>query len=290
MNPKSKSKTAWLVIIGAGALDILVWHTILFQLISPAKGIYFLDVGQGDAILVVSPENIKILTDAGFNSRVRQNLEKILSPASRYLDLAVISHPQLDHFGGFRELLRSYEFGAFLWNGREAEGEAAAEWQELKTEIQKRGIPLIAVGGGDKIKIGEWQGKIISPDAELVRSGELNDTALVEFWQTPTFNFLLTGDIGAEVEKYLLPKQRQKVDILKVAHHGSKYSSTAEFLNLIQPRLAVISVGRSNRYGHPAPETLKRLRERGATIFRTDENGTVSIIAENNKLRVFLEH
>jgi competence protein ComEC len=106
--------------------------------------------------------------------------------------------------------------------------------------------------------------------------------------RTSEFQALLTGDIGANVEEDLVEKYDLRADILKVGHHGSKYSSSQKFLHEVQPKLAVIEVG-ENRYGHPTKETLSRLEAAGAHIFRTDQNGTVRVVVEESKLKIFVE-
>lgn len=279
------NKTVIAVIAALAALDTLVWVQIVSGAPKNSEEIHFLDVGQGDAVLTLLPGGVKILTDAGPDSRVRRSLQEVLSTGRRYIDLAVISHPQTDHFGGFEELLRGYEFGAFIWNGRETNENPA--WQELMDKIRERKIPLITVGKNDNIRIGNAVLQFLSPSRALLQSAELNDTALVQMLRTPSFGFLSAADVGLEVEKQLSRQYDLGADILKVGHHGSKYSSGEEFLADVRPRLAVISVGAGNRYGHPVPETLLRLKSAGAAVFRTDENGTVSVIAEEGKLKIF---
>lgn len=285
MRTKS-DKTAIAIIAALAALDVLVWIQIFSGAPKESEEIHFLDVGQGDAILTVLPGGVKILTDAGPDSRIRRALQNVLPADDRYLDLAVITHPQLDHFGGFRELLRSYKFGAFIWNGREGDL-SMADWREFKDEIRKQDIPLIAVSEGDRIRSKNAEVRILSPNRVLLQSAELNDTAIVQMLEMPSFRFLSAADAGLEIEKRLQKKYDLRAEILKVGHHGSKYSSGIEFLNEVRPRLAVISVGRGNRYGHPAPEILKRLKFTAGNVFRTDENGTISVFTENGKIRVF---
>lgn len=285
-----KNQLAAIVLTALFALDALVWYGIFSEAPRPdQEALHFLNVGQGDAVLAVLPGGIKILTDAGPDSRVRRSLEEILTAGDRYIDLAVISHPQADHFAGFEELLRSYEFGAFLWNGREADG-GTAGWQELMAEIQKRNIPLITVSKGDNIRFTSAIIQILSPNRALLQSAELNDTALVQMLQAPSFKFLSTADASLEIERRLAEEFDLRADILKVGHHGSKYASGEGFLDEVRPRLAIISAGRGNRYGHPAPETLARLKATGAAVLRTDEDGTISIFAENGKLKVYNSH
>lgn len=282
------------------ALDALVWREVFLGGTLRA-GDYFLDVGQGDSELVVFPDGIKILTDAGPGSVAAGALSKILPPTDRYIDLAVISHPQSDHYGGFTDLLDHYEIGAFIWNGRD-DDPGVASWKVLKDKIRARHIPIVILGAGDKIVSGAGEDDILSPDPATVMSAELNDTGFVERIAASGFTTLLTADIGANDESYLLsrnltltlPSERGgnflRADVLKVAHHGSKYSSSAGFLKAVSPRVAVVEVGANNTYGHPASSTLARIASStDAEIFRSDKNGTVRIYSEDGKLEVVTE-
>lgn len=285
---KSSGKITAAIIAALVVLDALVWVQILYESPQNSKEIYFLDVGQGDAVLTVLPGGVKILTDAGPDSRIRRSLEKVLSGnKTHYIDIAIISHPQSDHFGGFKELLKSYKFGVFLWNGKETSGNP--DWPELINDIKKQKIPLVVVGKNDKVRLNDAVLEFISPDPAILMSAEPNDTALVQILKTSSFNFLSTADIGLEIEKRLIRELDLHADILKVGHHGSKYSSGEIFLAEVKPRLAVISVGSGNRYGHPAPETLNRIKAAGAAVLRTDKAGTISVIAESDKLKVFCD-
>ncbi len=249
---------------------------------------YFLDVGQGDAELAIFPGDIKILTDAGPDKKILSSLSNVLG-GDRYIDIGIISHPQLNHFNGFNYLLDNYRFGAFVFNGR-TDSPAAGEWQTLLDKIKSRNVPLITLGAGDRIHYASSEIDFLSPDKDFIQSAELNDTGFVELIKMPEFKTLLTADTDFGVENYLVANNYPLVtDILKVGHHGSKYSSSDEFLHAVNPKIDVIEVGTKNTYGHPAPETLARLASTTAKIFRTDQNGTVEIIADNQKLKVYTE-
>lgn len=271
--------------------NIVVWQSIAAGEVR--TGFYALDVGQGDATLVVLRSGAKVLTDAGPPSgHVTRALETILPAGDRYIDLAIVTHPQLDHFGGFRELLQHFEIGAFIMNGRTVDqGGAKGEWDALVRDIASESIPVIVLGARDRIRIGAENIDVVSPDADFVQSGELNDTGLVALVRGNGWRTLLTADIGENVERHLVLQGIDiRADILKVGHHGSKFSSSEPFLRAVSPKAAVIEVGAGNRYGHPAPETLERLSARvGGNIFRTDRHGTVSIYFGNGAARLLTE-
>ncbi len=286
---KGKNKPGNIIIsffILSIVVDFFVWYRVIFGGYESKPKAYFLDVGQGDAELVIFPGNTKILTDAGPDSKIVGELEKIQELAGKYIDLAVITHPQLDHFNGFLGLLDRYNFGAFIYNGRSDSQEG---WSELIAKIKEKKIPLIALKAGDVIKNGENRINFLSPDENLLGSAELNDTGLVQLTDISGLKMLLAADIGGEIEKYLAENFDLKADVLKVAHHGSKFSSSEEFLKAVGSRVAIIEVGENNKYGHPASSTLEKLSDFSPAILRTDVNGQIMALLDNEKLKIFAE-
>lgn len=269
------------------ACDCAGWYFIIANALPQPARAYFLDVGQGDSELVIFSNGVKIMTDAGPDNSVMKSLNDVLLPDDTYIDLAVISHPQLDHFNGYNYILEHYRIGAFIYNGRD-DSPGVSAWPELLVKIKEKHIPLITLGMGDSIHSGNNEIDILSPDKEFDESAELNDTGLVELVKTPGWKELLTADIGFNVEDLLLANHDDiRVDILKVPHHGSKYSSGDAFLRTVYPRAAVIEVGAHNTYGHPGKETLARLASStNAKVFRTDRDGTVEIWSEGDTLRI----
>ncbi|MBI3588903.1 MAG: MBL fold metallo-hydrolase [Candidatus Liptonbacteria bacterium] len=276
---------SWIIVLALIGLNLLTWREIVFSSQAGPAKFYFLQIGQGDSTLVELPTGAQILTDAGPTKKVVDELQKVMAGSDRYIDLVVVSHPQLDHFNGFNDVLDRYQIGAFIFNGRESE---LPEWKGLMAKVKEKKIPLVTLAEGDRIKNGGNVIDFISPTKDFIQSAELNDTGLVELIKTEKMRMLLTADIGANVEKYLVEKfgGQLAADILKVPHHGSKYSSSEEFLKAIQPKVAVIEVGQ-NKYGHPTKEALDRLEGVGAKIFRTDRNGTVTITTFGDKMEVF---
>ncbi len=222
-------------------------------------------------------------------------LANVLPQGDDYIDLAVISHPQVDHFNGYNFILDHYRVGAFIYNGRDDDPPNAA-WSGLKEKIKEKNIPLITLGGGDKIHYQDDYDHdneidILSPNAAFDQSAELNDTGLVELIKTPQFRTLLTADTGFNVEDWLLSQHDDiRADVLKVGHHGSKYASDDAFLRAVNPKVAAIEVGAKNTYGQPASSTLARLASStDALVVRTDQNGTVEIYPDGSKLKIVKE-
>ncbi len=264
-------------------LNIFVWYWSITGAPSAALNIYFFDVGQGDSTLTVLPGGVKILTDGGPDKSVLSGIGKTLSPIDRYIDLVILSHPEVDHFIGLISVLERYRVGAFVWNGRERDNDS---WRELQAALKSKDVPVIVLGDNDKIIYKGSELKIISPDGKLAESSKLNNASLVALLSSGGIKTLFTGDIGFEVENKLVNEHNLDIDVLKVPHHGSKHSSSSAFLNETTPLLSVIQVGK-NRYGHPAKETLARLTQVGSSIYRNDEWGLIHLVALNGKLNVF---
>ncbi len=288
---------ALIILTSLVAVDGYLWLLIFSAnggIASTSAREYFLDVGQGDSELIVFPGGVKIMTDAGpkagQTSAVIDALEKALPQGDRYIDLAIISHPDADHFAGYLDVMDRYEIGAFVYNGRDGASDA---WRELLERIDAKHIPIVTLGAGDRIHYATNIIDILSPDAAFVQSAETNDTSLVELVRADpggadAFRTLLTGDAPFSVENYLIKNGLDvRADILKVAHHGSKYASGSMFLRAVNPKAAVIGVGAKNVYGHPSKETLARLASSThAQVFRTDLDGTVEIFSEGGVLKI----
>jgi competence protein ComEC len=278
---------------GLIAVDMVIWYQIIFAApvtLAASAHIYFLDVGQGDSELVVLPGDIKILTDAGPDTEVLQSLANVLPPSDTYIDLAIISHPEADHFGGYNSILDHYRIGAFISNGRDAAPGNAA-WSQLREKMKDKNIPLITLGAGDAIHYADSEIDILSPNADFAQSAELNDTGLVELVKTPHFTALLTADTGFNVEDFLLASHENlRADVLKIAHHGSKYASDDAFLRAVDPKVAVVEVATKNTFGQPASSTLARIASStNAQIFRTDRDGTIAVWAGDGTIEVSKE-
>jgi competence protein ComEC len=285
MNPHKAHYFFTVALIALVVTDVFCWFRIFSDRPSSGARAYFLDVGQGDSELVTFSGGVTMMTDAGPTDAVLASLEKAL-PNRHYIDLALITHPQTDHFNGYDFLLDHDDVGAFLYNGRDDPG--VAEWMDLKNKIAAKHIPLITLGEGDKIHIGGSEVDILSPNAAFAESAELNDTGLVEMVRTESFRALFTADTGFNIEDWLVANVPDlHADILKVGHHGSKYASGDAFLRAVDPSVAMIEVGAKNTYGQPGVATLARVASSThAVVFRTDENGTVEVSRENGKLKV----
>lgn len=263
--------------------DFFVWQSVFAEKQNENLELYFLDVGQGDGELVILPGGIKILIDGGPSGKILSEISPVLKPMDKYIDLVVMSHPQYDHFAGLIDVLKRYQIGAFIYSGRR--GEIAA-FSDLEKTLKDKNIPIIVLGERDKIKYQENIFNILSPSKEFLLSKELNDTTLVMELISDNFRALFTGDIGFNVENYLAEKYDVNTDVLKVGHHGSKYSSGNIFLKESSPKISIIEVGK-NSYGHPTKDVLNKLANIDSQIFRTDQDGTVKLEVNSKEINIF---
>ena len=263
-------------------LDIIVWVSILLppQL---NNEIYFLDIGQGDSSLVLI-DGVKILIDGGpMGGGLQDNLDRVLGD-DRYIDLIAISHPQLDHFGGLIGVVKNYKVGAVITSDADSNNSA---WQEFKYILKEKEIPKIILSQGDTISYLENKFIILSPEkGSWVK--DINDKSLVMLLESEGIKSLFTGDIARETEKRLISLYDLNIDILKVAHHGSKYSSDNSFKNEATPAISIIEVGK-NSYGHPTNRVLNGLANIGSKIYRTDKDGLIKLIIDDSKIRVYIQ-
>jgi len=275
-----------LLLVFLTIFDFFVWSEIVFgkaRIANKKSEVYFLDIGQGDSELINLAGGVQILIDGGPNKKILDELASILPTTDRYIDLIVLSHPQYDHFAGLIDVFKRYQVGAFIYSGRKGEIKA---FEDLEKVIKENKIKTIVLTQGDKIKYQNNQFSILSPSEDFLKSKELNDTSLVISLQSEKAKFLFTGDIGFAVENYLTKNFDLKSDVLKVAHHGSKYSSSEEFLKKVNPKISVIEVGK-NSYGHPTNRALNGLALVGSRVFRTDNDGTVKLVISEDKIGIF---
>ncbi len=272
------------IITGLLVADLVVWAMMLAgQRQASETALYFLDIGQGDSEFIVLPNNIQILIDGGPSSAVLSNLEKVMPLTDRSIDLVIMSHPQLDHFSGLIDVLKNYDVGAFISTGRKAD---VGAYKELHAVLRERQVPYVGLGEGDTINIGDATLTVLGPNPQELISGELNDTTLVLLLKTSQLSALYTGDIGENVETRLARDYDIDVDVLKVGHHGSRFSSSRAFLKEASPAISVIEVGK-NTYGHPTAAALERLTEFSQKVFRTDTDGLLKIVYASSGFAVY---
>lgn len=239
--------------------------------------VYFFDVGQGDSIFIQAENGNQILIDGGPGDAVLAELGNVLPFYDRTIDMLVLTHPDADHLNGLVEAVKRYKPKAVLETGVLHD---TAQYEEWRTFLAKNKIPIAHAKAGEKFLVADGvTASVLFPfhDQEGEKPKAVNDTCIVLRMDYGETSFLFTGDIESKAERMLaiLRHDAVDVDVLKVAHHGSKTSSVAEFLEAVSPETAVISVGRNNRYGHPHPEVIDRLSGLEIPVYRTDLRGTV---------------
>jgi competence protein ComEC len=253
------------------ALNLAAWFFILSE--NNLTEIDFLDVGQGDAILMNFYNSGKIMIDAGPNRSVLDELGSNLNFFEKKIDILILSHANLDHYGGFFEVIEKYHPRVFVYNGVNSTSET---FQNLLTLIKNNGLAVVSMKAGDKIKIGDDVMEIISPLIGVNFSEKnLNNSSLVFKTIINSFKTLFLGDADSSFLKKIMTNWQ--ADILKVSHHGSKNGTDEALLNLINPKIALIGVGEDNKYNHPADTVINLLEDLGIEIFRTDQDGGISI-------------
>ncbi|MEM7347187.1 MAG: ComEC/Rec2 family competence protein, partial [Chloroflexota bacterium] len=271
--------------LGSGAIvALLVWFAVL-SLPDGYLHIAFLDVGQGDAILITTPSGRQILIDGGPSAtQLNWRLGQEMPFWDRSLDLVVNTHPDADHLAGLVSVLDRYQVDQVLGPNVAAQSQLYQAWER---ELDEDNLTLIHGYAGMQLPLDEeLVVEIIHPESSMVIDG-INNHSLVWRLQFGEVSFLLPGDIEKSVENRLVSEQKiRAVTVLKSPHHGSKTSSTDLFLDQVDPQLVIISVGAENRFGHPAPEVLQRYTERGLTVLRTDQHGTIELITDGERLWV----
>ncbi len=262
----------------------LLWQAI-FNLEGNLKVVFF-DVGQGDAIFIETPEGIQILIDGGSSKKILGKLSEEMPFWDKTLDLVILTHPEKDHLGGLNYVLRRYEVENILWTGILRDTKTFEYWQE---NLENEKANEIIAEEGQRIKAGEAQISIFYPFESLAGKEykDSNDTSIIARLIFGKNSFLFTGDATKKTEKELLAQEfKLNSDVLKAGHHGSKTSSSGGFLENVIPKIAVISCGKNNPYGHPHQDVLNNLEEFAIKVLRTDERGDIKIISDGEDLKI----
>lgn len=289
-----------IVLVGAAAL-LIATHPFAPQRQAGWLEVDVLDVGQGDSLFLVSPQGRTILVDAAgpftdpyhrAQTRGSDPGEDAVSPylwsrGFQKIDVVALTHAHQDHLGGLPAIMENFRVGT-LWIGREV---ALEQQKQLESLAIARGVRIVHELRGSQL---DWDGAHLDflwPQIlpEEVAPGAKNDDSLVLHLRYGQRSFLLPGDAEKAAERAILSESASdslRSDVLKVGHHGSKNSTMPDFLDAVQPRLAVISVGEANPYGHPSPALLERLEQAQVPVLRTDQNGAIHIATDGKRFEV----
>ena len=251
----------------------------------------FLDVGQADAALVRLPNRRSLLVDTGgslgggFDVGSRIVVPALWALGVRRLDYLALTHGDPDHIGGAAAVLRDFR-PREVWEGVSVPSHQPMS--AIAEQARAQGAAWRALQSGDALRIGDVRVRVLHPPPpDWERQRVRNDDSLVLELRLGEVSLLLTGDIGREVEPQIGSRLAPvRLRVVKVPHHGSRNSSSTEFVDATRPIVAVVSAGRANRFGHPAPSVVQRYREAGASLFRTDQHGAITVETDGHQIRV----
>lgn len=251
--------------------------------------VIFCDVGQGEAIFIRTPQGVDILVDGGPNEAVLGCLSSHMPFWDREIELVFLTHPHTDHFVGLSSVFKQYNVTSF---STVEENQSTGELSRFKKVLAERGIKPRFIERGDVFKLSDGvKIETLWPTREYIlkgeREGESDESSLslVQKISYKDFTLLLTGDISSALLNPLIDRVGE-FDVLKVPHHGSKTGLDEATFARFKPSLAVISVGKKNRYGHPSSLVLELLKKKGIEIARTDQDGEIEVITDGKQVRV----
>ena len=277
---------------------IIIIFLVFIQIPKNLK-IFFVDVGQGDCTLIVTPGNKTILIDGGgsefgsFDVGKSVLIPYILDRGFTKIDYIIVSHFDSDHVGGLLTVMEELKVDTVLIS---KQGELSQNYEKFKQLVKEKHIKVLVVGQGDVLKIEkDLYFNILWPNnTKLISENVLNNNSIVCKMHYKSFSCIFTGDIEEIAEKQILQEYKNNLQILnstilKVGHHGSKTSTSLDFLKAVSPKIALIGVGQNNNFGHPNDQILERLQSNGVKVFRTDEDGEISIVV-NRKGRIKIKN
>ncbi len=276
---KSKKNNKCKIIICL--LIVLILINFIIYIFPQKLRIFFIDVGQGDSTLIITPDKKTVLIDGGgsdsFDVGEKVLLPYLLDRRILKIDYVLISHFDTDHCGGILTIMEKVKVKNIIIS---EQAEHSENYERFKKLMIHKKIRLIEVKKWDKIKIGRYsEFKILFPTSRLLSENPLNNNSIVAQFNYNNFKMLFTGDIEKLAEQQILKAEKAEIraDILKVAHHGSKTSSIPEFIKAVKPKIALIGVGKNNTFGHPNQQTIKNLENIKCRIYRTDLQGEIII-------------
>lgn len=245
----------------------------------------FLDVGQGDAILIEGPTGIEMLIDGGKDRSVLREVPRVMGPLDRSIDILVATHPDADHIGGLPGVLKRYTVARFFEPGMDGE---TTIYESLEVAVDhERGITEGVLRTGMRIHLGDGAyADILHPEDNVAQLRETNDASIMMRLVYGETEFMLTGDAPAWAEDRAVARYGDslKSDVLKAGHHGSKTSTSPLFLAAVDPEIVVVSAGKDNSYGHPNADVVSRILASGASILSTISEGTITFVSDGHEV------
>lgn len=274
--------TLVLMLGNAGVAALLVQETGPEEL-----KVSFLDVGQGDAILIEGPTGIELLVDGGRDRSVLRELPRVMGPLDRSIDMVLATHPDADHIGGLPDVLTRYRVSSILVPARGTDSPQAVRFADaIEKEPNASGRIIVS---GQRIHLGGGAyADVLYPDENAAALRETNDASVMLRVVYGETEFLLTGDAPVWAEDRVVNEygDRLQSDVLKAGHHGSRTSTGDVLLAAVAPTYVVVSAGKGNSYGHPHEEVIDRVLKAGATVLSTMDSGTITFSTNGTKLEV----
>ena len=263
-------------------VGFLLLNCLIYYIPNPGFYITFINVGQGDGIVIHGDNGTKVMVDGGSTSE-KQVAKNCIVPYLKAegigtIDYSIITHTDKDHISGILEILENNNSNRIRIKNLVMPDINMKDdtYNELIEKAKLKKINVLYIKKGDTLSLGKTKIKCIYPETTTTASDK-NDYCTVLSVKNKTSKILLTGDISKEIEEKIKDDIEENYTVLKVAHHGSNYSSSEKFLKKVNPKYSIISVGKNNSYGHPGNETMERLRKQGGVIYRTDEKGGITI-------------
>jgi len=281
----SQSKIKWISLAVFLVINLLIWQRLFSFSLRDDLKVVFLDVGQGDAVLIETKNGNQVLIDGGPNDKVLRELSKFMSFFDRSIDMIIATHPDSDHIGGLVGVLNRFDNDIYLESGVESD---TLVYSSLENTLEKEKNTRIIAKRGMIFDLGNSvQLEVLFPDGE-VSGFEPNTASIITQIKHEEVSFMLTGDSPASIERYLVSIDGKglKSDVLKAGHHGSKTSSSEVFLGFVSPTYSVVSAEEDNRYGHPHKEVLDRLSDFEINILETSKDGSIVFLSNGEEVRV----
>jgi competence protein ComEC len=274
-----KNHLKWYFLLSLFLVSVIVWLAVLREDRNGELKFVVLDVGQGDALFIESPTGVQVLIDGGPNNTLMREISKVMPWYDRHIDILVVTNPDRDHYEGFISLLNKYSVDIFLKSGTDQE---SSLYQSFEQKIEQKGVKEVVALRGQIVNIGGGAYlQVLFPDREVTGLSS-NDGSIVMQLVYGETKVMLQGDSTARIENYLvgLDKNNLKSTILKTGHHGSKTSTTEEYVKAVDPEWAVISAGKNNTYGHPHEEVLDVLNKFNVEVLGTYDLGRITFVSD----------
>jgi len=250
--------------------------------------VYYLDIGQGDSVLIKTPDNKTVLIDGGPDNTVLYEIGEVLPYWIDKIDMVILTHPDLDHLGGLIEITDRYDVDTYMFNDVSSKSSYFRYFKKVLSESESN---IVAVHRGENIQIGQNVTlEVLWPTSDyFLTNDDVNDGSVTVILEYGEFSMYLGGDLSSEYELMSISGLKYDIDVLKLGHHGSKYSTSDKLLKDLSPEVAVISAGEDNNFGHPNQEVIDLLNNNSIKFLRTDIQGRIEVTSDGKDYWIEVE-